>query len=67
MSDERSGIPDDMTFRQWCERLGDNGMKMDGKPFKLDNRPALIPIYDAIPSTREGAKERILVIQKPHS
>lgn len=57
-------IPDDMTFRQWCERLAEEGMKVDGKPFRLDNRPALIPIYEAIPTTREEAMGLILVIQK---
>lgn len=59
-----SSIPDDMTFRQWCEKLASEGMKVDGKPFRLDNRPALVPVYDAIPTTKEEAFKRILVIQK---
>jgi hypothetical protein len=59
-----SSIPADMTFRQWCEKLAADGMKVDGKPFRLDNRPALIPVYDAIPTTKEEAFRRILVIQK---
>ena len=63
-SHARGAIPDDMTFRQWCEQLAAEGMKVDGKPFRLDDRPALIPIYDAIPATRAEAKGRILVIQK---
>lgn len=57
-------IPDDMTFRQWCEKLAADGMKVDGKPFRLDNRQALIPVYDAIPSTREEAANKVLVFQK---
>lgn len=54
----------DVTFRQWCEGLAEKGLKVDGKPFSLKNRPALIPVYDAIPTTPEEAKGRILVIQK---
>jgi len=57
-------IREDMTFRQWCESLAEKGLKVDGKPFSLDNRPALIPIYDAIPTTREEAKGVTLVIEK---
>jgi hypothetical protein len=57
-------IPEDMTFRQWCEKLAADGLKIDGKPFRLDNRPALIPIYDMIPSTREEAADLIIVVQK---
>jgi hypothetical protein len=59
-----SSIPAAMTFRQWCEKLASEGMKVDGKPFRLDNRPALVPVYDAIPCTREDAFNKILVIQK---
>ncbi len=59
-----NSIPDDMSFRNWCEKLAADGMKVDGKPFRLDNRPALVPVYDAIPTTREEAFRKILVIQK---
>lgn len=59
-----NAIPDEMTFRQWCQKLADDGMKVDGKPFRLDNRPALVPIYDAIPTSRAEAFRQILVIQK---
>ena len=59
-----NAIPDDMTFLQWCQKLADDGMKVDGKPFRLDNRPALVPIYEAIPTTRAEAFRQILVIQK---
>lgn len=64
-------IPEEMTFREWCEKLAtdpnvpaDQRLRVDGKPFRLDNRPALVPIYDAIPCTKAEAYERILVIQK---
>jgi Phage terminase large subunit (GpA) len=52
------------TFRQWCERLADDGLKVDGRPFRLNNRPAMAWIYDQIPSTREEAYRRVLVIMK---
>lgn len=52
------------TFREWCERLGRNGLKVDGKPFKLDDRPAMAWIYDQIPSTRDEAYRLILVLMK---
>lgn len=54
----------DRTFIQWCEHLGENGLKVDGKPFRLDNRPALRPLYEAIPSTREEAKDKLLICMK---
>lgn len=57
-------IPQEMTFLQWCNRLAADGMKIDGKPFRLDNRPALIPLYEAIPSLKEDAKDLVLVVQK---
>ena len=57
-------IPPDMTFRQWCERLAAAGLKVDGKPFRLDNRRSLWAIYDAVPSTPEAAYQRMMVIQK---
>jgi Phage terminase large subunit (GpA) len=57
-------IPDAMTFREWCEDLGRKGLQIDRKPFRLDNRPALLPIYDAIPTTRAEAAGRTLVVMK---
>lgn len=57
-------IPEDMTFRQWCEKLGREGLKVDGKPFTLDNRPAMAWVYDRIPSTRKEAFRKVLVIMK---
>lgn len=52
------------TFRQWCERLAADGLKVDGKPFKLDDRPAMAWIYDQIPSTEEEAYRLVLVLMK---
>lgn len=57
-------IPDGMTFRGWCEKLGREGLMIDRKPFRLDNRPALLPLYDAIPTTREEAFLWTLAVQK---
>lgn len=61
---EPGSIPEGMTFRQWCEDLARRGLKVDNRPFRLDDRPALVPIYDAIPTTRAEAFERRLIIQK---
>lgn len=61
---QSSDIPEDMTFRQWCEDLAEKGLKIDGKPFSLNDRPALIPLYDAIPSTPDGAQDVTLTIMK---
>jgi len=57
-------IPAAMTFREWCEGLAARGMLVDRKPFSLTDRPALVPIYDAIPSTTAEASGRMVVIQK---
>lgn len=57
-------IPGDMTFTQWCEKLGDDGMKVDGHPFTLKNRPAMRFLYDLIPSHTPEAFGKILVLQK---
>ncbi len=62
--DKREVIPDGMTFRQWCEKLGRDGLKVDGKPFSLDDRPAMAWIYDQIPSTEDEAYRFILVLMK---
>ena len=61
---EQKVIPADMTFRQWCEMLGREGLKVDGKPFTLTNRPAMAWLYDQIPSTKEEAYRRVLVLMK---
>jgi hypothetical protein len=57
-------IAPEMTFYEWCLDLGKRGLKVDGKPFDLAERPALVPIYKAVPSTREEAFKQVLVIQK---
>jgi hypothetical protein len=57
-------IPEGMTFRAWCEALAEKGLKVDGKPFRLDDRPAMAWIYDQIPSTPDEAYKFILVIMK---
>ncbi|MDP3327163.1 phage terminase large subunit family protein [Parvibaculum sp.] len=60
----QKAIPDGMTFREWCEMLGRDGMKVDGKPFTLDDRPAMAWVYDQIPSTEDEAYRFILVLMK---
>lgn len=62
--DENEVIPAGMTFRQWCEKLGDDGLKVDGKPFTLADRPAMAWLYDQIPSTVEEAFRHTLVLMK---
>jgi hypothetical protein len=52
------------TFRQWCERLAGEGLKVDGKPFKLDDRPAMAWIYDQVPSNADEAYRLVLVLMK---
>ncbi|BCP56289.1 hypothetical protein K32_49060 [Kaistia sp. 32K] len=52
------------TFRQWCERLAKDGLKVDGKPFKLDDRPAMAWIYDQVPSNADDAYRLVLVLMK---
>lgn len=64
LTKEQKVIPDDMTFRQWCEKLGREGMKVDGKPFTLADRPAMAWLYEQIPSRREDAFRRTLVLMK---
>lgn len=61
---EQQTIPADMTFREWCEQLGRDGLRVDGRAFRLDNRPALAWIYDQIPSTPEEAFRYTLVLMK---
>ena len=40
------------------------GLRIDGKPFSLADRPAIAGIYDLVPSTREAAQGRRLVLMK---
>jgi Phage terminase large subunit (GpA) len=62
--DTSAVIPDGVTFRQWCVDLGDKGLKVDGRPFTLHDRPAMAWIYDQIPTTADEAYRYILVIMK---
>lgn len=57
-------IPADMPFRAWCEKLSAEGLKVDGKKFKLDDRPAMAWVYDQIPCTEDEAYRLILVLMK---
>lgn len=52
------------TFIQWCERLEASGLRVDGHPFTLSNRPAMRFIYEMIPSTVEQAFGRMSAIMK---
>ena len=65
------GIAPGVTFRAWCEQLGrgtkpdgSDGLKVDGKRFKLDDRPAMAWIYDQVPSTEDEAYRLVLVLMK---
>jgi hypothetical protein len=62
--DPKTVIAAETTFRQWCVMLGEKGLLVDGKPFKLDDRPAMAWIYDQVPSTPDEAYRYILVIMK---
>lgn len=61
---EQRAVRPGETFIQWCERLEQTGLKVDGKPFTLSDRPAMRFIYGLIPSTVEEAFERVDVIMK---
>ena len=61
---KQKAVPAGVTFREWCEDLGRQGMKVDGKPFKLDDRPAMAWIYDQVPSTEDEAYRLVLVLMK---
>ncbi|MGL4459878.1 MAG: phage terminase large subunit family protein, partial [Plesiomonas shigelloides] len=64
LSDSQRIIGADETFRDWCMRLEADGLKVDGHPFTLSNRPAMNFIYDLIPSNAAEAFGRIDVIMK---
>ncbi len=61
---EPGSIPEGMSFIAWCEDLARHGLKVDGKPWSLANRPALVPLYEAIPCTVEEARRFTLVVMK---
>lgn len=62
--ERRGSIPDGVTFRAWCDDLAAKGLKVDGHPFTLANRPSMHFIYDLIPSTIEEARGRTIVMMK---
>lgn len=64
LSDAQRVIGPNERFIDWCERLEAEGLKVDGVPFTLSDRPAMRFIYELIPSTREEAFERVDVIMK---
>lgn len=57
-------IPEGTTFRQWCEGLAAQGLKVDGHPFRLDDRPAMAWISDQVPSAEDEAYRLVLVLMK---
>lgn len=64
LSDSDIAPGNDETFRVWCERLAQAGLKVDGHPFTLANRPALHAIYDLIPADPVDAYDRVIVLRK---
>lgn len=74
-ADTVRAIAPGVTFRQWCEELSQErvdpisgakrpGLKVDGKPFVLDDRPAMAWIYDQVPDTPEKAFRMVLTLMK---
>lgn len=61
---EKTKIAEGVTFKDWCLQLGRDGLKVDGKPFQLDDRPAMAWIYDQVPSTEDEAYRLVLVLMK---
>jgi len=64
LKQKHMAIGDNETLRQWAERLGRDGLKVDGKPFSLADRPTLAFVYDQAPSTREEARQAMLMLRK---
>lgn len=64
LSDAQKILGPDERFIEWCERLEQDGLKVDGISFTLSDRPAMRFIYDMIPLTHAEAFERIDVIMK---
>jgi hypothetical protein len=64
VTERRKVIEPGTTFRQWVEQLAVDGLKVDGKPFTLDDRPAMAWIYDQIPSTEDEAFRLVLALMK---
>lgn len=57
-------IPAEMTFLAWCEDLAAKGLKVDAHPFTLADRPSLLQLYKAIPTTRDEATRRTIALMK---
>jgi len=57
-------IDESVTFIDWCEDLAAKGLKVDGIPFSLDDRPALRYLYEIIPTSIEEARHKLLIVMK---
>lgn len=64
LSASQTIIGRDETFLQWCDRLAADGLKVDGIPFRLDDRPTMRWVYSLIPSTIDEAFGKQLVLMK---
>jgi hypothetical protein len=64
LTQKQQVIGDDETFVDWCDRLAQDGLEVDGFAFKLDDRPAMRWIYEQVPSTLEEAFGKRLVLMK---
>lgn len=64
LSASQTVIGRDESFIQWCDRLAEEGLKVDGMPFKLDDRPAMRWVYELVPSTIEEAFGKTLILMK---
>ena len=64
VEDDKPLIDLNTTFLQWCEELAAGRLLVDGRPFRLDNRPAMRWIYEQIPSTPKEANKKTLILQK---
>jgi hypothetical protein len=58
----KAAIPEATGFAAWCESI--EGLEVDGKPFTLSDRPAMREIYGLIPTTREEAARRTVILMK---
>ncbi len=61
---KNEAIAEHVTFEQWCEALADEGLKVEGKRFSLEERPALRHLYAMVPQTREEARKWVGVVMK---
>lgn len=64
LTSRQQAIGPNETFLEWCDRLAADGLKVDGKAFRLDNRAAMRWIYDQVPSTKEAAFGKKVVLMK---